>query len=433
MVTVIKSGYSINRTFYYNENKVSVGKAVCIGAGNYPLDVAQMDASMRLGYLQKRIDLSQRAERVSIHISLNFSPKDSSLSEDKLMEISEAYMTGIGFGAQPFLVYRHDDAGHPHMHIVTTPVKPDGKAINTYMIGKLKSEPVRKQLEMVHGLIRAEDQLKSQQYRLEPVSSSRVEYGRLETKKAIQNVLENVLTKYKFASLFELNAVLGRYNVRAQEGEEGSRVQRHRGLLYRVTDTDGNPIGVPIKASSFYSMPTQSRLAPIFEKNNDKPASAKSRVRSAIDLSLKAKGVSLDVLARELNAKGIDIVTRKNDQGFIYGVTYVDHVSKCVLNGSELGKAYSAKAVQERCFASTLEHKGVDVEKLNRLTTSPQDGMNNSSNGTENFGPISSTVSPSFISQLLDTLLQVESSSEYIPYDLRQNAKRKKKGRKIKR
>jgi hypothetical protein len=433
MVTIVKSGYSIHRSFHYNENKVSAGKAVCIGAANYPLDVAQMDASMRLGYLHKRVALSQRAERVSIHISLNFSPAERSLSEDKLMEISEAYMQGIGFGAQPYLVYRHDDAGHPHVHIVTTTVKPDGKAINTYMIGKLKSEPVRREIEKLHGLIRAEDQGKSEQYRLEPISSSKVEYGRLETKKAIQNVLENVLTKYRFASLSELNAVLGRYNVMAQQGEEGSRVKRYGGLLYRVLGPDGKPIGVPIRASSFYNRPTLAGLAPLFEKNAEKPSQAKSRVRNAVDLALKAKGVTLDGLARELNAKGIDLVPRKNEKGFVYGLTYVDHVSRCVLNGSELGKRYSAKAVQERCMVSLLEHKGIDTEKMGVLSGAIAQRKGNFSGSAETVCSTSDAGSPSFLSQVLDILLHTEYNSEYIPYELRQHTKRKRKGRKVKR
>ena len=45
---------------------------------------------------------------------------------------------------------------------------------------------------------------------------------------------------------------------------------------------------------------------------------------------------------RELKRQGIDVVFRQNDSGRIYGVTFIDHDSRVVLNGSRLGKEYSA-------------------------------------------------------------------------------------------
>lgn len=52
----------------------------------------------------------------------------------------------------------------------------------------------------------------------------------------------------------------------------------------------------------------------------------------------------MDRLAAKLKKEGIDMVLRKSDAGQLYGITYVDHVTRCVLNGSALGKNYSAKA-----------------------------------------------------------------------------------------
>ena len=38
-------------------------------------------------------------------------------------------MQGIGFGNQPYLVYQHHDAGHPHIHMVTANIQADGQRI----------------------------------------------------------------------------------------------------------------------------------------------------------------------------------------------------------------------------------------------------------------------------------------------------------------
>ena len=84
----------------------------------------------------------------------------------------------------------------------------------------------------------------------------RVQYGKAETKRAITNVLDHVLPTYKYASLAELNAILQQYNIIADRGSEDSRIYQSKGLVYRVLDSNGEKVGVPIKASLIYSKPT---------------------------------------------------------------------------------------------------------------------------------------------------------------------------------
>src|SRR4051812_42603238 len=129
MVAVIKTGVSIRRAFHYNENKVNDEVATCIMAGNYPMDLEQMQEGHRINMLLKTAALRPSVEHNSVHISLNFSP-DERLDDGFLKKITQEYMDAIGFGNQPFLVYRHFDAGHPHVHIVTTKIRPDGEAID---------------------------------------------------------------------------------------------------------------------------------------------------------------------------------------------------------------------------------------------------------------------------------------------------------------
>lgn len=45
---------------------------------------------------------------------------------------------------------------------------------------------------------------------------------------------------------------------------------------------------------------------------------------------------------KKLKKEGIDTVVRKNDNGRIYGITFIDHRSRIALNGSRLGKEFSA-------------------------------------------------------------------------------------------
>jgi hypothetical protein len=131
MVAKIACGKSIRHCFYYNENKVKEGAATLLAAGNYPLDMGELTEHYRLKMLEKLAALNTNTTVNSVHISLNFDPSEQ-LPADKLKEITKVYMDNLGFGQQPYLVYEHRDAGHPHLHIVTTNIEMDASAITLH-------------------------------------------------------------------------------------------------------------------------------------------------------------------------------------------------------------------------------------------------------------------------------------------------------------
>ncbi len=365
MVAVIKTGNSIRRGFYYNENKVEQGVAECIMAGNYPSEPEELSQSARLNMLLRLADLNQNVRRSSVHISLNFDPSENP-DREQLQRIAQTYMDKIGFGEQPFLVYRHHDAAHPHIHILSVKVRPDGTRIETQNIGRNLSEKARREIEQIFGLVKADERKQENAFQLQPVNVVKALYGKSETKQAIGNVLNTVLEKYRYTSLPELNAVLRQYNVSADRGNENSRVYKGGGLVYRILDQDGKPVGVPIKASDFYSKPTLKYLEEKFVANQALRIPHKTRIKNAIDLALKrGEGLTLTGLVQLLAKQGIHTVLRQNPGGLIYGITYVDHRTRCVFNGSDLGKSYSAKAIQERLSqAPVLEQKPHQYQSL---------------------------------------------------------------------
>jgi hypothetical protein len=64
---------------------------------------------------------------------------------------------------------------------------------------------------------------------------------------------------------------------------------------------------------------------------------------------LKTKNPSSENLQRALEREQIHIVIRQNKEGVIYGLTFIDPNSKYIFNGSDLGKEYGAKMMQQRC------------------------------------------------------------------------------------
>jgi Relaxase/Mobilisation nuclease domain len=420
MVAVIKTGHSIHRIVNYNENKVKEGVAECISAANYSKDTDKLSLKNKLNRLLNQCALNTNVSRNSVHVSLNFDPSENH-SKEKLEAIANTYMERIDFGNQPYLVYQHHDAGHPHIHIVSIKVREDGSRIDTQNIGRNQSEKARKEIEKEFGLVKAEDSKRLKQYQLKPLNAEKIQYGKSETKRGILNVLNEVLHSYKYTSIHELNAVLKQFNVMADRGSENSRIYKKNGLTYRLLDSDGNKAGVPIKASDFYNKPTLKFLNERFLLNEKERQPHKARVKNAIDLLLmKQSNIGLDGLIQSLEKESIQIVLRQNQEGTIYGITYIDHRTKSVFNGSALGKQYSANSIQERCsgMASPVdiikESKGAGEEKKQ-------------SENQTTFQPLEKEKSVAD-SNLLETLMNPKEGFDYVPWQLKKAKRKKRKG-----
>lgn len=339
---------------YYNENKVAEGKANCIHASGFLWEHEEMTLVQKRQGFERLHERNERAKTKTLHISLNFDPSEK-ISVEKLRLIATEYIEKIGFGDQPFMVYRHQDAGHPHIHIVTTTIREDGSRINTHNIGRNQSEQARKEIEKKYGLVVAEQKSKTNTAIVLPAP---VQYGLVETKKGISSVVSFIVSTYAFCSVPELNAVLRKFGVEASTGEKGSSLQKYNGLHYRMLDSTGKPIGVPIKASSLPGKPTLNKLESHFTKSAEIKQRCKPYIKSQIDQSLSQQPKDLNELLKLLKDKNIDLILRKSADGRVYGITFVDHANKVVMNGSDLGKSYSSGHIQSRLKATSNGHTG---------------------------------------------------------------------------
>jgi len=353
MVAKIKSGKSLIGALNYNENKVKQGKAKLIGAVKYLKDKEQLSFNDKLFRLTDLAAMNQRAKTNTVHISLNF-PNGENLPDEKLNEIVKDYLVGVGFGTQPYLVYRHEDAGHPHIHIVTTNIKRDGERISLHYLGQNESEKTRKAIEIKYGLIKAEEQQKQKPNLKADVEAA--EYGKAETKRVITNILGYTLRAYKFTSVPELNAVLQQFNIMADRGSKDSRMYAHEGLVYWILDKQGNKIGVPIKASTIYGKPTLKTLDAKFKLNAQLRKPFKDDLIKILDDILIKRMTKRD-FQKSLREKGVQCILRQNEEGRIYGVTFIDQKNKAVFNGSDLGKAYSANQLCAQLLPDPVEAK----------------------------------------------------------------------------
>ncbi|GAA3773057.1 relaxase/mobilization nuclease domain-containing protein [Flavobacterium ginsengiterrae] len=393
---------------------MEAGKAELIGEGNYPAAASKLHKESRLKLLLKQLELNTNVKRGSVHISLNFDSSESNISKSKLMEIAQSYMEKIGFGFQPYLVYQHHDAGHPHIHIVSVKVKSDGKRIDMQNIGRNQSETARKEIEKAFSLVPAQGRQQEKIQNIKPLQGSVLKYGKAETKKAIAAVLNAVIPNYKYTTIGELNAILNLYNVTAVQGSKDSRMFLHKGLAYQILNDKRQTVGVPLKASSFYMKPTLAYLEIKFAANKIGRNSHLKRVKNAVDLAFIQNRIkSVSDLDRILIRDGIKTAERRNEQGILYGLTYIDHKTKCVFNGSSLGKTYSASGIKERCGVKDFNTGRIAVKILENNTLKNKPSQ-------------SSFISAGELQKIIDSVLQPEFSADFIPSQLKRKKKRKK-------
>lgn len=419
MVAKITIPKSIEAALNYNEKKVQKGTAQCLYAGNYLNDAGKMNFYQKLDGFETNNRLNRMAATKTLHVSLNFDPSEK-LSESKLVEIAGVYMEKIGFGEQPYLVYKHEDAGHPHIHIVSTTIKNDGSRINTHNIGRNQSEKARKEIEQAYELVRAERQQQIMKPGIKPVDAEKAIYGVSETKRSISNVVSAVFSQYRFSSLPEFNAALKQFNVVADRGKEEGRIYKNGGLVYRILDAQGNKVGVPIKASTIGCKPILDNLEKKFLINESAKESLKQRTKNAIDDCLQTSPASMNNLVAALRQKQIYTVLRLNAEGRLYGITFVDNQNKVVFNGSDLGKGYSAAALQSS-LGKEDKNESVTQEKKSGATS-------NSSNAKMQQKQLDKSHDlPAKSDSLLETLMSAKEQYDNVPNSLLQKKRKKKR------
>ncbi|MFV0572461.1 MAG: conjugal transfer protein MobB [Xanthomarina gelatinilytica] len=285
---------------------------------------------------------NRNTEKHTLHISLNPDPKDK-VDDEKFKEMAEQYMWEMGYGEQPFVVFKHTDIDRSHIHIVSVCVDEQGKKISD-KFEKMRSMKVCRELEKLHGLIPATEK----QHRQNDKIFRPLDYRKGDIKSQIASVVRHLPNYYQYLSLGEYNALLSLFHITTEkvEGERHGKMQRS--LLYIPLNENGERAGNPFKASLFGKNAGLPELEQHFEecKIALKNHPSKPTIKSAISIALQSTTNELD-FKKQLAQQGINVVTRRNDAGRIYGITFIDHNSKTVWNGSRLGKELSANVFNE--------------------------------------------------------------------------------------
>lgn len=269
------------------------------------------------------------------HCSLNPYP-DEKLSDEQLTQIAKEYMEGLGYGRQPYIVFKHNDIAREHIHIVSLRVNGNGRKIND-RFEKRRSKKITDALERKYGLIPSS--LKKEN---DGQICDKVDIGKGDIKQQVSSLVRIVLKHYSFCSLGELNAILSRYNLTVEEVKTEYRGKRYDGLVYVPTDGKGNKVSKPIHASDIGRGVGYAVVQNKMQKSKEAVKSLIPAGRRKVLEVMRTSPQTEEILLQRLEEQGLRMVIRKNESGRIYGITFIDDEKGIALNGSRLGKGYAA-------------------------------------------------------------------------------------------
>ena len=336
MIAKISATENLGGALGYNFKKVEKEEAsILLAQGLYQNKEETYTMAEVFADMEALIPKKYRTKKVVFHCSLNPHP-DEKLSDERLTQIAKEYMETLGYGKQPYIVFKHNDIAREHIHIVSLRVDGEGKKIND-RFEKRRSKQITDTLERKFGLIPSS---KVTDREIEEVSKIDITKGNI--KEQVSETLRSVLKHYKFCSLGELNAILTVYNLTVEEIKTEFRGKKYDGLVYVPTDDKGNKTSTPINASDIGRGVGYTAVQNKIQKSKQTVKPLISVIRNKVLQAMRTSPQTEKDLQRKLAEKGLRVVIRKNDNGRIYGITFIDDEQGVALNGSRLGKGYAA-------------------------------------------------------------------------------------------
>lgn len=240
MVIVIHQSASTKNALSYNEEKTEQRKAVFFDKGNTPS--INPFAGSKNDRWQLFADIEARNTRVKqkgLHISVNPTVNDLvKLGSSGIRTEIKNLMEHLGYGNQPYFVYKHADLDRTHFHIVSTRIdQHTGKKIKD----NYEKEKVQRFIKLLEQKYELTKEKSTADTNLKFTAKSGNLKQNLESLFSELNQMGSITTK----ELYDKS--LGLFNVEVRKSG--------RGHVVFITDGNGNPVRFPIRLSDFKERP----------------------------------------------------------------------------------------------------------------------------------------------------------------------------------
>ena len=345
MVAKISHGASLYGALSYNHEKLGNGTAEILSGNRMISDRPGLPGEdMRLALLsfENYLLANRKTEKPVLHISLSPAPEDK-LTDEQLAELAGKYMQKMGYGNQPYIIYKHGDTHNTHIHIVSVCVDETGKKISDSYEHR-RSMTACRELETEFGLRNGADM----EERNLKAELKKVQAPGGDIRHQIGNTLKAVLESYRFQTFGEYSALLSTLNIEARQVRGEYKGEPYTGIIYSATDDGGKIVSPPFKSSRFGKRFGNERLEKrmLLHTKDFKDGKWAPSIQGQVAYAMQHARSRKELVAM-LEKDRIDVVFRENEQGRIYGVTFIDHNRREVFNGSRMGKEFSANVFNE--------------------------------------------------------------------------------------
>ena len=336
MIAKISATENLGGALGYNFKKVDKEEAsILLTKGLYQNKEGTYTLEEVFADMEALIPKKCRTKKTVFHCSLNPHP-DEKLTDEQLVQIAKEYMEALGYGKQPYIVFKHNDIAREHIHIVSLRVDSRGKKIND-KFEKRRSKQITDALEKRFGLIPS-----SKVSEKAVTETPKVDITKGNIKEQVASALRTVLKHYRFCSLGELNAILSAYNLAVEEVKTEFRGKKYNGLVYVPTNDKGGKISTPINASDIGRGVGYTAIQNRIQKSKQTIKPLIPTIRKKVLQTMRTSPQTEKELRQRLEEQGLRVFIRKNESGRIYGITFIDDKVGVALNGSRLGKGYAA-------------------------------------------------------------------------------------------
>jgi len=425
MVAKIGRGKSLFGALSYNMDKIKNNTATVLACQKI---IESPDGSFTLQQIansfQVHFAANRKTEKPVVHISLNPNPNDK-VSDSDYKEIAKDYMKKMGYGKQPFIVFKHNDIERSHIHIVTVCVDEEGRKISD-TFEKRRSMVACRELERDYNLKSA---VEKKQNQTNPIFKP-VDYKSGDIKSQMAAVIRYLPKYYQYTTLGTYNALLSLFNITAEEVKGQYKGTARQGLVYVALNEKGEKVSNPFKASLFGKSAGYEQMQLHFNKSTIQLQNSPDRITLKITIEKAILATNNENEFKEnLKGLGINTVVRRTSDNRIYGVTFIDHQSRSVWNGSQLAKDLSAGVFNEWWNNGSKPKIDLQTPGSEKLATNTNQSITqNKTSETQTNPSLSNTANA--MSDIFGGLLPQTAGEDYEEEEFARQMKKRSKGRK---
>ena len=329
----------------YNEEKVKEGEAEVIAEVNVDEDhLSILDTFARLE------TMNIRSKDVSFHMSVN-PAEGEKLSREQVKELVSDIMKGLGYEKQPYIIYRHDDIGRTHYHVVSIRTDRQGKKIPDRQ-ERRNCVRILTGLEQKYGFKVGNGNAEA----LRDLGLSgrcfdaSVGHVVLQMEAIAQECLG-----YRFTGVEQFQSLMREHGLEVSERNGFMCLQGLNDKGQPCTPkVDERSLSIPIKAVC------DKRISECLKP--DRAPVRQSEAVSRIVHACLPHARNIEHFAAMLERKGITCSIKTDPAGKVTGVMFIDRPSRCVMNSSEI-KGFRLSDINELKNNATLKEN--DSSKRN--------------------------------------------------------------------